>query len=99
MIIYTINILAAPLVLLIWALDLYVMLAVVRLILGRFSGERASQLCSAMQSLTDPPLRVVERWLLSRNEQQIRPWVPWVIVLVCALICRHLAAWLIIRAM
>ena len=60
---YTTNILAAPLILLAWMLDLYVFLAGLRLLLTRLEATRNSKFCLAICQIVDPmPLRV-SNWL------------------------------------
>ena len=61
--IYTTNILAVPLVLTIWALDMYLFLLMVYGVLTKVSGERASQLLLCLKPFTDPLPQAVRRWL------------------------------------
>ena len=99
MMVYTTNILAVPLVLLIWALDLYLFLAAARLLAGRFSGQKAAQLCSGLQPFTDPMPHAVERWIASRTRRSIPTWLPWGIVIVAAMFVRQSLAWVIVAAL
>jgi hypothetical protein len=87
----TTNVLALPLVFCIWAVDLYLLLACVRLILGKWSGETAARICHSLKPITDPLPMAIRRWLVARG--QGRPtanWVPWAITIGGGLVLRHL---------
>ena len=61
MIINTTNILAAPLLLAIWAIDIYIFLVCLRLLLSRFAGNPAAQVCQGLRVITDPLPMAVDR--------------------------------------
>ena len=92
MTIHASNIFAAPLVLIIWAIDCYVFVSVIRLLLGCRQGQ-ASKARLALQNITDPIPQAVHRWLSARWAVPPRPWLPWLIVLVTAAIVRHVLVW------
>ncbi len=87
---YTTNILALPLVLIVWAVDMYMFLLLVRIIAGRLDGEHAGRLCELLKPFTDTPPQTVGRWLTRRTANPLKPWVPWAIVALAGLILRHL---------
>jgi hypothetical protein len=86
----TTNILALPLVLCIWAVDLYLLMACARLILGKWSGETAARICHGLKPITDPLPMAIRRWLQGHRGNLIPGWVPWAIVIGAGLVLRHL---------
>ena len=94
--VYTTNILALPLVLIIWALDMYLFLLMVYSVLTRLSGERASQLRICLRPFTEPLTRAVRQWLGRHTSKPVRQWVPWAVVIFAALIGRYLLVLLIL---
>lgn len=96
MIIHTTNILTGPLLLGIWAIDIYLFLAAARLVLGRLSSTCNGRVCLALKLFTDPiPGRVLQR-LQQRRASPVPLWQPWVIVLGSAVVIRHLLAWTLV---
>ncbi|MBN1509493.1 MAG: hypothetical protein JW955_21780 [Sedimentisphaerales bacterium] len=89
--IYVNNIFALPLVLLAGCLDAFVLLAGLRLILGQLAATRNSRTCAATAELTDPAVRAVDSLLTRYAHRPMRPWVSWAIVILVALVVRHLA--------
>lgn len=94
--IYTTNILAVPLVIALWTMDVYFFLLMAYGILTRLSGERVSQLRSSLKPLTAPLLQFVERWLARRMNKAVKQWIPWVVVIFGCLIIRHVLVSLIV---
>ena len=92
---YTTNILAVPLVLIIWAVDIYLLGLLARGILRYLPNERASQLHFCLKQFTEPPLRIVKHRLQQHAAKRIKPWLPWAIVALASLIIRHLLVLLI----
>lgn len=97
MIFYTINMLVVPLILLIWAIDLYLFTASLRLILGQLSAARSSVLCQALRELVDPIPNRVESWLTAWRHRPTPGWVSWVIVISAVMVARHFLVLLIVR--
>jgi uncharacterized protein YggT (Ycf19 family) len=89
MIIHTTNILVAPLLLAAWALDVYVFLACLRLLLGRFAGPAATNVCQGLGVITDPLPLAVGRVLARRSAAVLPSWLPWLIVILAAVILRY----------
>jgi len=85
----TTNVLALPLVLCIWAVDLYLLMACARLILGKWSGETAARICHGLKPITDPLPAAVRGWLGRRWARPVPGWVPWAVALFAALILRE----------
>ena len=92
MIIYTTNIVAAPLLLTLWALDVYLFLTVVRLVLGRIRNPKVIRVSLALVPLTDPLPNALSHWLLARRSKPVPLWLPWAIVMVAVVVFRQLLA-------
>ena len=84
------NILAAPCLLLVWALDAYLFVIGVRLVAGQFASARSSDWHRGLRQLVDGAPCCVEKWL-ARQPMRFRPaWLPWVIVVVIGVLLREL---------
>ena len=94
--IYTTNILALPLVVILWIVDAYFFLLMAYGILTRLSGERVSQLRLALNPFIEPLLGLVKRRLERCATRPIKQWVPWAVVISAGLIVRHLLVLLIV---
>jgi len=97
MILYTTNIVAIPLLLTLWALDVYLFLTVVRLILGRIRNSKVVRVSLALAPLTDPLPNTLSHWLLARRSKPVPLWLPWLIVVFGCLILRHLLIWIVLK--
>jgi hypothetical protein len=95
MIIYTTNILAGPVLLLVWGIDLFLLLAGIRVVLARISA--ASSICHSLQQVTDPLPNAIGRWIAARRREPAPRWLPWLIVALAALIVRQLLALLSLK--
>ena len=94
--IYTMNLMALPFVLAIWAIDAYVLLVCVRLISGRLSGPKAMQLCSWLKPLTDPLPQAAGRWLRTRMKRVVPRWLPWLVTILLLSLVREVLVLLVI---
>lgn len=101
MIIFTTNtsIFALPVLLAIWALDLYLLLAAIPLILSRISGDRPNHWCMSLRQFTDPIPMAIHRWLMRRRTTPIPGWMPWLIVILGCLVLRHLLIWTALKTL
>ena len=97
MIIYTTNILALPLMLLIWIVELFLVLSAIRLALSHLSNVRAQGACTALQRYTDPVPEAIHGWLSRRWQKPVPAWLPWLIVIVSSLLLRHFLIWMAVR--
>ena len=98
MIIRTTNILAGPLVIFIWAIDIYLFLACIRLILSRLPGTQNSRLCQGLKLFTDPIVQIAHSYLLKFSRESVPGWMPWLVVLSIGVIGRHVLIWIIVSA-
>ena len=88
--IYVTNILAGPLVLIVWLIDTYLFIVTVRLVLGQFGTANLLAARRTLQQITDPPARTVHRWISRRRKRPTPVWVAWPVILLGGLILRHL---------
>lgn len=86
--IYTTNILILPLLILLWTIDVWVLAASIRLILGQLSMTRSSRLCRALEEIVDPIPHRIDRRLTSWRRRP--PWLSWLIVIGAGLAARQL---------
>lgn len=87
--IITTNILALPVVLLLWSLDAFVMLASIRLLLGQLAADWAARASSGLAPLTDWAPDNLQRLLEGKFRFPVRSWVAWAVVIGVALVLRH----------
>ena len=90
--IYFTNILAGPLVLILWLIDAYLFVSSVRLLLGQFQGASSLAACETLQRFTDPLPQALRSWLARRRSGPTSMWSAWLIVLLGGLVLRCLLA-------
>ena len=93
--IYVTNPLIVPFIALIWSADAWLWLASIRLVLGRIVSSNNS-VCNALERLTDPLPKQVERSLSKWTNKQLPHWLPWLIVFVGLIVLRQLLLQLIV---
>ena len=96
MMIHPVNILALPLVILLWTVDVYLFVAGLRLLLGQLSATRDSRVCQALQQIVDPLVLCVNQKLVAWRDRPGPRWIPWTTVIVGGLIVRHLLLMIVI---
>ena len=99
MIIFTNNFLAAPLLLLIWAIDTYLFLCGLRWILSGFAAARATSIADGLRQVTDPPADRAGRWLCRLRGGPVRPWLPWALLVGALFVARSLLVFLVSHAL
>ena len=82
--------LLAPLVLLIWAIDAYVVLLVFRFAVGLFAGDHLRYRSSWLEHLTETPVHRMQAWLASWRRRPVPLWMAWSAIIGVGLICRQL---------
>lgn len=97
MIIHASNILATPFFLLIWAIDIFMFLCILRSLLGRIPGDTAKRACTGLEGITDPIPRAAEGWLVSARRRPVPAWVPWAFTFLGAFVIRQLLAWIVLK--
>lgn len=88
--IYVTNILAGPLLLIVWLIDVYLVLTSVRLVLSRLESGRALAAARSLERLTDPLPQAIHAWLSRKRRRSTGSWPAWLIVLLGGLALRYL---------
>jgi len=96
MIVTTTNIFLAPVAVVIWALDVYLFLAALRLILPLFSAPWVKRVCRRLKTLVDPVPNAIRRWLENNKDDPGPAWLPWVITLGGGIVLKHLLLGLLV---
>jgi len=99
MIIYTTNILTAPLILAVWCIDLYLLLAAICFVLSRIDRTQTNSLRLTLQKFTDPMPEAVRRRLEARRSKPTPSWLPWLIVVLGCLVLRQLLIWTVFKTL
>ena len=94
MIILTNNLFLVPFMLVIWALDTWLFLASLRLLLGRVVSVRSDGFYAAVRRITDGLPRWVGGWI-ERLFEKKPSWVSWATAIFSVVLIRHLLVWLI----
>ena len=96
MIIYNTNILA-PLLLLVSAIDAFLLLCLARFMVSKFGPAHPGTIVRGLQQITDPLPQVVSRWLSTKQLRPIKPWTSWLIVIGGLLVLRYAIIALVVR--
>jgi len=96
MVIYFSNILIAPLALLVWLIDMFVLLLGLRIILGHIPTARNSPLFRSLQNVTDPPVNAIHSFLFRLHLFSAPSWVPWLLLGIGCFLVRNLLAGMLI---
>jgi hypothetical protein len=91
------NLFAAPLMVAIGLIDFYLLMAAIRGIAGSLNHPGARRLSTALQPMTDWPVRWVSGLIASRSGRPLPPWAPWLIVLLTAVFVRQIVLWFILH--
>ena len=90
MVVHTTNILALPLLLVVWAIDAYLFLACIRLGCSLFKGSGAGRLRTTLQPVTDPLPEAISRWLAWHLKKPLPLWLSWLLVFLLGMVLRQL---------
>ena len=96
MTIITTNILAGPLVILVWVIDIYLFLVSIRFILTRLPKTQNGQFCQGIKLFTDPLIETVKNFLQKYIHESPPTWMVWLIVILTGIVGRHLLIWIIV---
>lgn len=99
MIIHSTNIFASPLIMIVWAIDIYLFLASVRFVTSQYQNTCNSRLCQGLKLLIDPIPNAVDRRLARFRRKSSPSWLPWLIVILFAVFLRHLLIWIVITVL
>ncbi|NLX15200.1 MAG: hypothetical protein GXY44_16350 [Phycisphaerales bacterium] len=92
------NIRMLPLALALWAINTWLFIASLRLLLGQLSATQHSRFCLCLAELTDPPIMAVHQQMLRWLQRSIPAWLPWLLVFSAVVIARHLLLLFIINS-
>ena len=99
MILYSTSILALPCMLVVWAIDSYLFLVLLRGVGGRFLHVTPGRSwCSGLSALADPLPGWVMQWLARRNRKTVPPWAGSAVVVCGLLIVRSVLMSLVLAA-
>jgi len=90
MVVHTTNILALPLVLLAWAIDVYLFLACIRLGCSLFRGAGAARLRGTLRLVTDPLPEAISHRLSGHLRRPVPLWLSWLLVFLMGMVLRQL---------
>lgn len=98
MVVYTTNISCLPLFLAIWMVDVYLFMVLLRFIMGRVACCNSDSFRAFLQDITDAVPNKVGDWITRQGHQGIPSWVPWVFVVVGAILIRQVLLVLVVLA-
>ena len=84
------NTINFPIIILIWLIDAYLFLAVVRLIIARIAGTRQKSFYQQLSLLTDWLPNIVGKYLIKFGNVSSPSWLCWVIVIIIGCILRQI---------
>lgn len=87
------HIMAVPFVLAASLIDLYLLLSAIRLLLGRFVGDRGTRSWQAVAGITDPLPDAAQRWLTRIRRRPAPMWAAWLVVFFLAITARQALLW------
>jgi len=90
MVVRTLTILLLPLMLLTWAIDVYLFLACIRLGCSLFRGVTAARLRDTLRPVTDPLPEAISRWLAGHLKKPVPLWLSWLLVFLLGMVLRQL---------
>ncbi|MFC1805371.1 hypothetical protein ACFL09_00125 [Planctomycetota bacterium] len=97
MLVYTTNLLALPLILIIWVIDFYVVVSGMRLIASHIDADWARRGCARLAVFTDPVHRTACKLLAPGRARPLPRWLTWLLLLSTAVLVRQVLIWIILR--
>jgi len=85
-----------PLLILVWLIEGYIFLAVVRMILDHVPCSRQSNLEQPVKTLTDLFPELISRHLAKVRMQPVKSWLPWVVTVILLCLARQILIWILI---
>ena len=90
MVVHTTNILALPLMLLAWAIDVYLFLACIRMGCNLFKGSGAARLRDTLRPVTDPLPEAISGRLSGHLRRPVPLWLSWLLVFLLGMVLKQL---------
>ena len=78
-----------PILIAIWLVEMYILLAICRLVVARIPNGRQTQFCHNLKLLTDFLPNALGRKLTARKAGSLPSWLSWFIVLLAGFIIRQ----------
>jgi len=85
-----------PLLILVWLIEGYIFLVVVRLILAHVPSSRQSNLYQPIKTLTDLFPNLISRHLAKVSRTPVPSWLPWVVTVLLLCLARQILIWILI---
>ncbi len=85
-----------PVLILIWSMDAWLWLALIRLALHRTRSGPAGEINRVIANITDPLTRSTDRWLNHFTRTSAPPWLSWIVTLLAVALMRQLLLSLLI---
>ena len=82
----------------VWALDSFLFLVALRVVLSASARGRSSHCQAALRQLTDPAVVRVEQWLSGHVQRPAPTWAPWLTVMVTVTLARSALMWVVAAA-
>jgi hypothetical protein len=92
MIIFTNNVFAGLLVVLVFAIDMYLLLIGIRCLVRRLAGAELTRYQSIICQIAETPVATTRCWLTRWHRRPLPEWLPWATVILAALVVREVLA-------
>jgi hypothetical protein len=96
MAIYSTNILALPLILVLWMIDVWLFLVVIRPILSLLPYAGCRQWSDSLRCFSDPWAFRINTWIRKRLQKPFPAWIGYAFLLTLLMLGHHLLIWLIV---
>lgn len=96
MIIHTTSVIAGPLVLVVWLIDIYLLLISIRLLTSKLKGICFSRICQNLKPVTDPIPQIIHHKIVGFRHRQVPELISWLIVVSVLFCARHGVIWIIV---
>ena len=87
--VYVTHVFSLPLLVCIWLIELYLFLAVARLVLSKIPSAQPTHFYHNLKLLVDFVPNAVGRKLITRQDRSLPSWLSWFIVLLAGFIIRQ----------
>jgi hypothetical protein len=96
MLIHTTHILAVPVMIILWTIDVWIFLMAIRPILSILPYPVCTQLSHNLHLLSDPIVFRLNRWMRTRLHRSTPAWAGHALLLAIFVLIHHLLIWLIL---
>jgi len=85
-----------PVLVMIWSMDVWLWLALIRLALHRIQSGPASEINQVVASITDPITRLTDRCINHFTQKPVPQWLLWIVTFLAMVTARQLMLSLLI---